>query len=56
MASLTKGWKGYLGAIGLIAIGLYLVSIGEKIAGAQAIFTGLGILGIRHKQSYEEEE
>jgi predicted lipid-binding transport protein (Tim44 family) len=53
--SLTRGWKGYVGAIGCIALGIYLVIMGEKIAGSQLIFIGLALLGIRHKLDYENE-
>ena len=53
--TVTKGWKGYVGAIGCIILGIYLIIIGEKIAGSQLIFIGLALLGIRHKQDYSSE-
>ena len=53
--TLTKGWKGYLGAVGCIALGIYLIIIGEKIAGSELIFIGLALLGIRHKLDYESK-
>lgn len=55
MVELTKGWKGYAGAAILIAAGLYLLVIGEEIAGIEAIGLGLGLLGIRHKLDYSQE-
>jgi len=51
---LSKGWKGYLGAGLTIAIGIYLLAIGESIAGMQLIGIGLALLGIRHKLDYME--
>ena len=48
----TKGWKGYLGAGLTICIGIYLIAIGEAIAGMQLIAIGLALLGIRHKLDY----
>ena len=48
-----KGWKGYLGGTLLVAVGLYLLAIGEEVAAVQSIGLGLGILGIRHKLSYK---
>jgi hypothetical protein len=53
--TITKGWKGYVGAIGCIVLGIYLIIIGEKIAGSQLIFIGLALLGIRHKLDYSSE-
>jgi len=50
----TKGWKGYLGAAITILVGIYLLAIGEAIAGAQLIGIGLALLGIRHKLDYME--
>jgi len=50
----TKGWKGYLGAGLTICIGIYLIAIGEAIAGMQLIGIGLALLGIRHKLDYME--
>lgn len=55
MVELTKGWKSYLGATILILTGLYLISVGQEVAGAQSIGLGLGILGIRHYLSYSFE-
>ena len=54
MVSLTKGWKGYIGAAVLIGVGFYLIVIGEQIAGMQSIGLGLSLLGIRHKLSYKK--
>jgi hypothetical protein len=51
---ITKGWKGYLGAGLTIMLGVYLIAIGEKIAGMQLIGIGLALLGIRHKLDYLE--
>ena len=51
---LSKGWKGYLGAGLTICIGIYLIAIGESIAGMQLIGIGLALLGIRHKLDYME--
>ena len=51
----TKGWKGYVGALGCIVLGIYLVLVGEKIAGSQLIFIGLALLGIRHKLDYNSK-
>jgi hypothetical protein len=53
--TLTKGWKGYVGAIGCIALGIYLIVIGEKVAGSQLVFIGLALLGIRHKLDYDSK-
>lgn len=53
--TITKGWKGYAGALGCIALGVYLVLMGEKVAGAQLIFLGLALLGIRHKLDYNSK-
>jgi hypothetical protein len=53
--TLTKGWKTYLGAVILIATGLYLVSIGQTAEGAQAIGLGLSIIGIRHYLEYSNQ-
>ena len=53
--TLTKGWKAYLGGLLLIAVGLYLVLIGEELEGTSAIGMGLGILGIRHYLQYSSE-
>jgi len=53
--TLTKGWKGYLGGLLLVAVGLYLVLTGNELEGAQAIGLGLGILGIRHYLQYSSE-
>jgi len=52
---MTKGWKAYLGAAILLADGFYLLLIGEKIAGVQAIGLGLGLLGVRHKLDYQKK-
>ena len=51
---LTKGWKGYLGASLTIVLGIYLIAIGEAIAGMQLIGIGLALLGIRHKLDYTQ--
>jgi len=56
MITLTKGWKGYVGATGLILLGIYLLAIGENVAGTQSILNGLALLGIRHYLSYSGEE
>jgi hypothetical protein len=53
--TVTKGWKTYLGAIILIATGLYLLSIGQNTEGAQAIGLGLSIIGIRHYLEYSKQ-
>jgi hypothetical protein len=53
--TITKGWKTYLGAIILIATGLYLVSIGQAAEGAKAIGLGLSIIGIRHYLEYSQQ-
>jgi hypothetical protein len=53
--TITKGWKTYLGAIILIATGLYLLSIGQAAEGAQAIGLGLSIIGIRHYLEYSQQ-
>jgi hypothetical protein len=53
--SLTRGWKGYVGGIGAILLGIYLVLNGNFESGASLVFLGLGILGIRHKLDYENE-
>ena len=50
--SLTKGWKGYLGAAILIIAGFYLLYKGNYERAIELIGVGLGILGIRHKLSY----
>jgi len=49
-----RGWKGYLGAGLTIVLGVYLIAIGEAIAGMQLISIGLALLGIRHKLDYME--
>jgi hypothetical protein len=54
--TLTKGWKTYLGAIILIATGLYLVSVGQASEGAKAIGLGLSIIGIRHYLEYSSKD
>jgi hypothetical protein len=53
--SLTRGWKGYVGGLGAVLLGIYLVLNGNFEGGAGLIFIGLGLLGIRHKQDYENE-
>jgi hypothetical protein len=50
----TRGWKGYLGAGLTMLVGIYLMAVGEKIAGMQLIAIGLALLGIRHKLDYME--
>jgi len=53
--TITKGWKTYLGAVILIATGLYLLSIGQNVEGTQAIGLGLSIIGIRHYLEYSRQ-
>jgi drug/metabolite transporter (DMT)-like permease len=54
IVDLTKGWKGYLGALALIVVGIYLLATGKNIEGLQTLSIGLSLLGIRHKLSYNE--
>jgi hypothetical protein len=51
---ISKGWKGYVGAGLTIVLGVYLIAIGEHVAGLQLIGIGLALLGIRHKLDYME--
>ena len=53
--TLTRGWKGYLGGVLLVLVGLYLLTLGEDVAAVQSIAMGLGILGIRHYLAYSQE-
>jgi hypothetical protein len=54
--SLTKGWKTYLSGATLIALGLWLCSVGREVEGAQSIAMGLGLIGIRHYLEYSQED
>ena len=53
--SLTKGWKGYIGATIVILTGIGLLATGNTTEGVSLIGIGLSLLGIRHKLDYEED-
>jgi len=55
MVDVTKGWKGYVGAVIAILAGIYIFYSGDKAAGAGLIGVGLSLLGIRHHLEYSEE-
>lgn len=44
-----KGWKTWLGSIGMIAVGVYEISEGQTESGVGKIAMGLGMIGIGHK-------
>ncbi len=48
--------KTFWSGVALIVLGLYLVAFGEKITGAQLIFNGLGLIGIRDAIKRLEEQ
>jgi hypothetical protein len=42
-----RGYKAYIGAVGLMGWGVYLVTEGQHSEGIEAIMQGLGVFGIR---------
>lgn len=48
LIALTGGYKTYIAAVGLIALGVYDYTQGDATGGTQHLMQGLGLLGLRH--------
>ena len=48
LIELLNGKKAYIGAIGLMALGVYELTQGQLEKGLQDIMAGFGLLGLRH--------
>lgn len=44
-----KGWKTWVGAIGMAIVGIYEISEGQVESGVGKIALGLGLIGVGHK-------
>lgn len=51
ISNFIPGYKTLLASLGLIGVGLNLISNGDWIGGIQSVSLGLAALGIRFKQS-----